>query len=90
MDVTNNLPSSQIRFGFITSDGSNYCVKQLSAGTNTVHFTTVSTLCYQTGGTPLTTAVADTIVSLQWQVPTSQFGTTSFDFCIDHLTPLTQ
>jgi hypothetical protein len=90
MGVTNNLPSSKIRFSFVTSDGSAYCLNQLSAGTNTVHFTTTATNCYGTGGTALTTSVADTVVSLQWQVPTSPAGTTSFDFCIDHLTPLTQ
>ena len=90
MDVTNNLPSSQIRFGFLTSDGSNYCVKQVAAGANTVHFSSTSTNCFGTGGTALTSTVADTIVGLQWQVPTSINGTTSFDFCIDHLTPLTQ
>ena len=90
MDVTNNLPSSKIRFGFLTSSGSNYCVNQLSAGANVVHFSATSTNCFGTGGSVLTSTVADTIVGLQWQVPTTPAGTTSFDFCIDHLTPLTQ
>ena len=67
-----------------------YCVKQVAAGANTVHFSSTSTNCFGTGGTALTSTVADTIVGLQWQVPTSINGTTSFDFCIDHLTPLTQ
>ena len=92
-NLTNNLPASKVRFSFEVWNGSAlvpYCVDALNPGQNVVHFSNATQNCYQTGGTALTTTVADGLEALQWQVPTSPNGTTSYDYCIDSLTPLTQ
>jgi hypothetical protein len=93
MNLTNSDPSDMVRFSYLVYNGSSnvaYCVSQLYAGSNTVYFTNTSTNCYTTGGVGLTSVVADGVVALQWQVPSSTIGTTPFNFCIDNLTPLTQ
>jgi hypothetical protein len=92
-NLTNNIPTSKVRFSFEAWNGTalvTYCVDALNPGLNVVHFSNATQNCYQTGGTPLTPATADSLEALQWQVPTSTLGTTSFDYCIDGLTPLTQ
>jgi hypothetical protein len=93
MNLTNTYPSDMVRFSYLVYNGSSnvaYCVGQLYSGPNTVYFTNTATNCYTTGGVGLTGTVADGVVALQWQVPSTPAGTTPFSFCIDNLTPLTQ
>src|SRR6185437_5428759 len=90
MNLTNNLTSlasAVIRFSYVVYNGSSnvtYCIFQLSPGPNTVYFTNATENCYQSGGTALSNAVADSTVALQWQVAASEGPPIAFDYCIDN------
>jgi hypothetical protein len=93
MNLTNSIPTSPVRFSYKIFNGSDlieYCVSQLRPGENVVYFTNTSQNCFQAGGAVLLSTTADNLEAIQWQVPTTNVSSMTFQYCIDSLTPLFQ
>jgi hypothetical protein len=90
-----NKATSTVRLSYKVRDpGTNalleYCL-DLTTATSIVHFTDAHQSCYLSPqGAALTTAMADHIEGIQWQVPTNISAATPFSFCISNITPITQ
>jgi hypothetical protein len=74
--VTGDAPN--LRLNIQTVDGAQYCgtVEYLES----ISLTSLTEECWFGGGTPY---AGQPIAHIQWQIPTQEFQTTSFDFCLE-------